>query len=138
MGVDRDGAGDGRGRARLPVQRPVPRPRRQVEGDVLVELDTREERAQLAAAEAQRDLAKVTYARQKELLDQGVISRVEYDPATAQQRPRLSVGGLAEIEAMLASRAPLYEGLADLAVDTVGRSPSEIVDLIVEQLARRR
>ena len=33
------------------------------EGDVLVELDTRQERAQLAALEAQRDLAKINYAR---------------------------------------------------------------------------
>ena len=33
------------------------------QGDVLVELDTREERAQLAALEAQRDLAKINYGR---------------------------------------------------------------------------
>ena len=33
------------------------------EGDVLVELDTRQERAQLAALEAQRDLAKINYGR---------------------------------------------------------------------------
>lgn len=55
-------------------------------GDVLVELDTRQERAQLAALEAQRDLAKVNYARTQQLVNEGVISRVEYDQATAQQR----------------------------------------------------
>jgi membrane fusion protein (multidrug efflux system) len=38
-------------------------------GDVLVELDTREERAQLAAAESDRDLAKITYARQQQLVN---------------------------------------------------------------------
>ncbi len=55
-------------------------------GDVLVELDTRQERAQLAALEAQRDLAKVNFGRMEQLVKQGVISRMEYDQATAQQR----------------------------------------------------
>ena len=56
------------------------------EGDILVELDTREERAQLASLEAQRDLAKVNYARNEQLVKEGVISRLEYDQATAQQK----------------------------------------------------
>jgi membrane fusion protein, multidrug efflux system len=56
------------------------------EGDVLVELDTREERAQLASLEAQRDLAKVNFGRMQELVKEGVISRLEYDQATAQQK----------------------------------------------------
>ena len=47
------------------------------EGDVLVELDTRQERAQLANLEAQRDLAKVNYDRAQELVKAGVISRSE-------------------------------------------------------------
>src|SRR5690242_19865701 len=37
------------------------------QGEVLVELDTRQERAQLASLEAQRDLAKVNYDRYQEL-----------------------------------------------------------------------
>jgi membrane fusion protein, multidrug efflux system len=56
------------------------------EGDILVELDTREERAQLASLEAQRDLAKVNYGRMDQLVKEGVISRLEYDQATAQQK----------------------------------------------------
>ena len=56
------------------------------EGDVLVELDTRQERAQLAALEAQRDLAKINYARMQQLATQGVVSKMEYDQATAQQK----------------------------------------------------
>jgi len=56
------------------------------EGDILVELDTREERAQLASLEAQRDLAKVNYGRMEQLVKDGVISRLEYDQATAQQK----------------------------------------------------
>ena len=56
------------------------------EGDVLVELDTRQERAQLASLEAQRDLARVNFGRTQELVNAGVISRAEYDQATAQQK----------------------------------------------------
>src|SRR5579864_1521028 len=56
------------------------------EGDVLVELDTRQERAQLASLEAQRDLAGINYDRAQQLVKAGVISRSEYDNATAQQK----------------------------------------------------
>ena len=56
------------------------------EGDILVELDTRQERAQLASLEAQRDLAKINYDRAQELVKAGVISRSDYDSATAQQK----------------------------------------------------
>jgi len=55
-------------------------------GDVLVELDTREERAQLAAAESDRDLAKINYGREQQLVNEGVIPRSEYDNAAAQQK----------------------------------------------------
>ena len=56
------------------------------EGDILVELDTRQERAQLASLEAQRDLAKVNFGRAQELDKAGVISHSEYDNASAQQK----------------------------------------------------
>jgi membrane fusion protein (multidrug efflux system) len=55
-------------------------------GDVLVELDTRQEHAQLASLEAQRDLARTTFSRMQQLVNEGVISRSEYDQATAQQK----------------------------------------------------
>src|SRR5271170_1602142 len=55
------------------------------EGDILVELDTRQERAQLANIEAQRDLAHVQYGRSEQLVKAGVISKSEYDNASAQQ-----------------------------------------------------
>jgi membrane fusion protein (multidrug efflux system) len=55
-------------------------------GDVLAELDTREERAQLSSLEAQRDLAKINYARIKQLVDEGVMSKSDFDKATADQR----------------------------------------------------
>jgi len=56
------------------------------EGEVLVEQDTRQERAQLAAMEAQRDLAKINYARYQQLAKEGVISKMDYDKATADQK----------------------------------------------------
>jgi len=56
------------------------------QGDVLVELDTRQERAQLAAAEADRDLARINYARQQQLVAQGVVPRTDFDNASAQQK----------------------------------------------------
>jgi|SRR6266850_264519 len=55
-------------------------------GEVLVQQDTRQERAQLAAIEAQRDLARINFTRMEALVNQGVISRIEYDRATAEQR----------------------------------------------------
>jgi membrane fusion protein (multidrug efflux system) len=55
-------------------------------GDVLVELDTREERAQLAAAESDRDLAKINYGREQQLVNQGVVPRSDFDNAEAAQK----------------------------------------------------
>jgi membrane fusion protein (multidrug efflux system) len=51
--------------------------------DVLVELDTRQERAQLVAAEAELELARLTFERMTELVEQGAVSRAEYDSAAA-------------------------------------------------------
>ena len=56
------------------------------EGDILVELDTRQEKAQLANIEAQRDLARIQYGRSEQLAQAGVISKSEYDNAAAQQK----------------------------------------------------
>jgi membrane fusion protein, multidrug efflux system len=56
------------------------------QGDVLVELDTRQERAQLASLEAQRDLARTNFNRMQQLVEAGVISRMDYDQATEQQK----------------------------------------------------
>src|ERR1700704_3859052 len=55
-------------------------------GEVLALLDTRQERAQLAAAEAQRELTRVSLERMQGLLDERVVSRAEFDRATADAR----------------------------------------------------
>lgn len=55
-------------------------------GGVLVQLDTRQELAQLAAAEAQRDLARLNFERMQALVTDGAIARAEYDRAAAEQK----------------------------------------------------
>ena len=55
-------------------------------GDVLAVLDTRQERAQLAAAEAQRDLARINFERMQGLLNERVVSQAEFDRAQADER----------------------------------------------------
>jgi membrane fusion protein (multidrug efflux system) len=72
------------------------------EGDVLVELDTRQERAQLAQTEAQRDLAHINYGRTQQLVQEGVIARTEYDNVTAQQK--LTDAQVGEIRATIARK----------------------------------
>ena len=53
-------------------------------GQVLVELDTSQERAQLVAAEARRDLAALQLERFRDLLAKGVTSQAEHDAAAAE------------------------------------------------------
>jgi membrane fusion protein, multidrug efflux system len=52
-------------------------------GDVLVQLDTRQEEAQLAGAEAQLQLARLNFERMQGLVAQDAVSRAEYDAAAA-------------------------------------------------------
>jgi len=56
------------------------------EGQVLVVLDARQEQAQMAAAEAQRVLTRLNFNRMQDLLDQKVVSKAEYESATAESR----------------------------------------------------
>jgi membrane fusion protein (multidrug efflux system) len=90
-------------------------------GDVLVELDTRQERAQLAAMEAQRDLTKINYARMQQLVNEGVISRSDYDKATADQKA--ADANAAEVRAAIARktiRAP-FSGVLGIRQVNLGQ-----------------
>jgi 3-dehydroquinate dehydratase/shikimate dehydrogenase len=58
--------------------------------------------------------------------------RMQADPATAQQRPDLAQGGLAEVEELLAARAPYYEACQHVTVDASQLSPSEIAAAIAD------
>jgi membrane fusion protein (multidrug efflux system) len=53
------------------------------QGDVVVELDTRQEQAQLLDAQAQRDLARLSLDRVRGLRERGVTSQAELDDAEA-------------------------------------------------------
>ncbi len=52
-------------------------------GDVLVQLDTRQEQAQLAGAESELELARLNFERMQDLVRQDAVSRAEYDAAAA-------------------------------------------------------
>ncbi len=54
------------------------------QGDVLVRLDARQERAQLAAAESARDLAKLNLDRAVGLAKQGILAQSDYDRSSAE------------------------------------------------------
>jgi membrane fusion protein (multidrug efflux system) len=91
------------------------------EGDILVELDTRQERAQLAATEAQRDLARINFGRMQELVKQGVIARSEYDNATAQQKAtEAQVGEIRATIARKTIRAP-FSGILGIRQVNLGQ-----------------
>jgi membrane fusion protein (multidrug efflux system) len=68
-------------------------------GTVLVRLDTKQEQAQLAAAESQRDLAKINLERARELAGQGVIAQSELDRTSAEHEQ--AVAKVGEIRATI-------------------------------------
>ncbi len=72
------------------------------EGDVLVELDTRQEKAQLATMEAARDLAHINFSRMEQLVKQGVVAQSEYDSAISTQKA--SDAQVAEVRATIARK----------------------------------
>jgi membrane fusion protein (multidrug efflux system) len=90
-------------------------------GDILLELDTRQEKAQLANMEAQRDLARINYNRSQELVKAGVISKSEYDNATAQQKAtEAQVGDIQAAIARKTIRAP-FTGLLGIRQVSLGQ-----------------
>jgi len=72
------------------------------EGEVLVQLDIKQEQAQLESAIAAQELAKIKYARTRDLLKSGVISQQEFDQATSEQRQ--GDAKVAEIKATIARK----------------------------------
>jgi membrane fusion protein, multidrug efflux system len=90
-------------------------------GDVLAVLDTQQEQTQLAASQAQRELARATFERMQGLLEQRVISRAEFDRATADSRQTAAHVG--EIEAVIRRktiRAP-FSGILGLRQVNLGQ-----------------
>jgi membrane fusion protein (multidrug efflux system) len=113
------------------------------QGDVLAKLDTRQEeaqlaqqQAQLAAAEAARELARLNFDRLSGLVNDGAITRAEYDRAVAEQKQtaadqKQSEARIEEIRATIARktiRAP-FTGTLGLRQVNLGQylSPGEAV-----------
>ncbi|HXY52023.1 MAG TPA: efflux RND transporter periplasmic adaptor subunit [Terriglobales bacterium] len=91
------------------------------EGEVLVDLDTRQERAQLANLEAQRDLARINYGRAQQLVNDGVIARSDYDNAAAQQKAtEAQVGDIRAAIARKTIRAP-FSGVLGIRQVNLGQ-----------------
>jgi membrane fusion protein (multidrug efflux system) len=91
------------------------------EGDVLAQLDTRQEHAQLAAVEAARDLARLNFERMRGLVDEGAISRADYDRAAAEQKQtEARVGEIRATIARKTIRAP-FSGILGIRQANLGQ-----------------
>jgi membrane fusion protein (multidrug efflux system) len=91
------------------------------QGDVLVELDTRQEQAQLAAAEAELQLARLTFERMQGLIAHDAVSRAEFDAAAAAQTQ--AEARIREIRATIARktiRAP-FSGILGIRTVNLGQ-----------------
>jgi membrane fusion protein (multidrug efflux system) len=90
-------------------------------GDVLVRLDTRQEQAQLAAAEAQRKLSAVNFERMKGLRDQGITSQADFDKSAAENKQAIAQTG--EMQASIGRktiRAP-FSGILGIRQVNLGQ-----------------
>jgi membrane fusion protein (multidrug efflux system) len=90
-------------------------------GDILVQLDTRQEQAQLAGAESELQLARLNYQRMQGLVEQDAVSRAEYDAAAAAHKQ--ADARLGEIRATIERktiRAP-FSGLLGIRQVNLGQ-----------------
>jgi len=105
------------------------------EGDLLVQLDTKQEQAQLAqqqarlaAVDAARELARLNFDRLQGLVDEGAITRADYDRAGAEQKQAVAEqtqteAQIEEIRATIARktiRAP-FSGILGLRQVNLGQ-----------------
>lgn len=99
-------------------------------GDLLIKLDTTVEMAQLDAAEARADLAKLQVDRARKLSEQRTISESEYDASAAQYAQALA--DVAALEANIAKktiRAP-FDGRVGIRQINLGQYVSRGTPLI--------
>ena len=90
-------------------------------GEVLVQLDTRQEQAQLTAAEAQRDLTRLNLDRARGLAEAGVVSRADYDRALAEhQQAEARVGEIRATIGRKVIRAP-FSGVLGIRQVNLGQ-----------------
>ena len=90
-------------------------------GDLLIRLDTKQEEAQLRAAQARYDLAKLNLARKQDLLDKKAAPQADYDAAAAEARQ--AQAAIDEVQAVISRktiRAP-FDGLLGIRQVNVGQ-----------------
>ena len=99
-------------------------------GDLLIKLDTTVELAQLAAARARSDLAKLQADRSRKLSEQNTISKSEYDAAAAQYTQTLA--DVAALEANIAKKNILapFDGRVGIRQINLGQYVSRGTPLI--------
>jgi membrane fusion protein (multidrug efflux system) len=91
------------------------------QGQVLLTLDTRQERAQLASAEAGLDLQRLSLDRAKKLLAQNAIAQADYDLASAQYKQAEAAAQEAQASIDRKTiRAP-FAGIAGIRQVSVGQ-----------------
>ncbi len=101
-------------------------------GDLLVQLDTRQEQAQLAAAEAQAKLTKVNLDRLTGLRQKGIAAQAEWDSAdAAQASAQARIGEIRATIARKTIRAPFTGvlGIREVNLGQYLQSGSPIVPL---------
>jgi len=90
-------------------------------GDLLVKLDTKQEEAQLQSAQARLDLAKVSLARKKDLLEKNAAAQADYDAADADARQaKAAVEDASALIARKTITAP-FDGIVGIRQVNVGQ-----------------
>ena len=90
-------------------------------GDLLVQLNTDQEQAQLAQAEAQRDFTQITFTRNEGLLAKRTVSQSDFDSAVAQFHQALAT--VDQFKALIARktlRAP-FSGVVGIRQINLGQ-----------------
>ena len=90
-------------------------------GDLLIKLDPQQEEAQARAAQARLDLAKVSLARKKDLLDKKAAAQADYDAVAAEARQ--AQAALEEVRAVIdrkTIRAP-FDGVLGIRLVNLGQ-----------------
>ena len=90
-------------------------------GDVLVRLDTKQERAQLVAAESQRDLSKLALDRTQGLFTKGIAAQQTLDEAAAEHKQAMArVGEISATIERKTIRAP-FSGVLGIRLINLGQ-----------------
>ncbi|HEX3444146.1 MAG TPA: efflux RND transporter periplasmic adaptor subunit [Chthoniobacterales bacterium] len=90
-------------------------------GDLLVQLNTDQEQAQLAQAEAQRDWTQITLTRNQGLLEKRTVSQSDFDSATAQfHQAQATVDQYKAVIARKTLRAP-FAGIVGIRQVNLGQ-----------------